>query len=64
MKRIRLMVDLDYDDERMHSTDAHAIDWFHKDILFGEGLLLHSNEIGDTVGEITVVASIHPPQEK
>lgn len=33
--------------------------WFENEILVGDGsLLLHSNEIGDTIGEIKKVSNI------
>jgi len=54
MRRIRLEIELEYDNEIMHNEDQEAIDWFYNKILIGEGgqLLLHSNEIGDTVGKV------------
>ena len=54
MKTIRLLIDLTYDDEIMHSDEDAAIAWFHDNVLKGE-LLLHSNEIGDEVGEVRVL---------
>jgi len=54
MKKIRMVVEIEYDDEVMHGTDEEAIDWFNNDILLGKKglLLLHSNEIGDQVGKV------------
>lgn len=54
MKKIKMIIELEYDDEIMHDTDQEAIDWFNKDILLGKKglLLLHSNEIGDHVGKV------------
>lgn len=54
MKKIRLEIELEYDEELMHNDDQEAIDWFHNDILIGENglLLLHSNEIGDGIGKV------------
>ena len=54
MKKIKLVIQLEYDDEIMHSNDKESIDWFHEDILIGAGgaLLLHSNEIGDCIGKV------------
>lgn len=58
MKKLRLMVELEYDDDLFHGDDAESIDWFYDNILFNrtkEGrLILHSNEIGDEVGTIIV----------
>ncbi len=54
MKTIRLQIELTYDDQSMHSFDRHGLQWF-TDILKGDSdLILHSNEIGDTVGEVRV----------
>lgn len=55
--KIKLLVELEYDARSMHGDDPEAIEWFHKDILKGtdELLILHSNELGDEVGTITVL---------
>ena len=53
-----MFVELEYDDEIMHGTDAEAVDWFYKDILGSKqknDLILHSNEIGDEIGTIKVL---------
>ena len=54
MKKLKLLIELEYDDEIMHEDNEDAIEWFFKDVL-GDGLLLHSNEIGDTIGEVKVL---------
>ena len=58
MKTITLEVELYYDDELHHSgdNDEEAKEWFFNEILFAndDSLFLHSNEIGDTIGTITV----------
>jgi len=60
MKKLTLEIELEYDDEIMHSDEQEAIDWFYNDILTAEpgNLFLHSNEIGDTIGEVTKVKII------
>ena len=58
MKTIKLLVELTYDEDLMHGEDPESIRWFRDEILMceiREGLLLHSNEIGDTVGSIRVL---------
>lgn len=54
MKKVKMIIELEYDDEIMHDKDQDAIDWFNNDILLGKKglLLLHSNEIGDHVGKV------------
>jgi hypothetical protein len=54
MKKIYLAIELEYDDEIMHGESKEDQDWFVNKILIGEEglLLLHSNEIGDSVGKV------------
>ena len=55
MKTIHLLISLTYDDEIMHDPDEAGKEWFFEEVLNGGGLFLHSNEIGDTVGEVKVL---------
>jgi hypothetical protein len=59
MKTIRLTVDLTYDEQIMHSDDPEDYAYFVENVLknskTGEQLILHSNYIGDEVGEIKVI---------
>ena len=63
MKTITLTVELTYDPDLIHGDDKEAIEWFENDILRQKAgpelLLLHSNEIGDTIGEIKVLDISH-----
>ena len=63
MKILRMTVELTYDDDMMHGVEQESIDWFENGILLnkigGEDLLLHSNEIGDTIGTIKVLDISH-----
>ena len=61
MKTIHLLISLTYDDELMHDDDERGRKWFDKDVL-GKGLYLHSNEIGDTVGEVKVLPMLGVPK--
>jgi len=57
--KIRLEVELDYDEDTMHDKDGDK--WFKENVLGGtgdEGLLLHSNYLGDEIGTITVLRVI------
>lgn len=57
MKKLQLVIELEYDDKLMHGDDEEAKDWFIKDVLYNDGtLILHSNEIGDQVGFVKVIA--------
>lgn len=53
----RFLVEVDYDPEIMHGNDPESIDWFYNKIMSGNGgkLLLHSNEIADIIGQVTVL---------
>lgn len=58
MKKIKMIVELNYDAKLMHGDDKESIDWFYKDILGSKrknDLILHSNKIGDEIGTIKVV---------
>lgn len=59
MAKIRLVIELDYDDSLMHSgdEDEDARNWFFGDILADGGRLsLSSGEIGDVIGSVKVVS--------
>jgi hypothetical protein len=55
--KIKMEIELDYDAGIMHDVDKEATEWFYNEILLGSGgdLRLHSNEIGDEVGKVTVL---------
>jgi len=61
MTKLRLEIELDYDMDLMHADDADGHAWFMS-ILKDPELYLHSNEIGDEIGHVTVVKVINPPQ--
>lgn len=54
MKKLRLEVILEYNDNIMHGDDKDAIEWFY-DFILGEELGVHSNHIGDIIGTIKVL---------
>ncbi len=56
--KIRMSIEVELDDN-VHNYDEEERLWYENEILLGNrSLLLHSNEIGDTVGEITSVKHI------
>lgn len=63
MKTITLTVELTYDPDLMHGDNQDDISWFENDILLQKAgpelLLLHSDYIGDTLGEIKVLSISH-----
>jgi hypothetical protein len=65
-----LEIELTYDDDVMHcgEVDQEAKAWFYQTLLFPQDrLILHSNDIGDEVGEVKVKsianASIERPMK-
>ncbi len=54
MAKLKLEIELNYDSEMMHGKDADAIEWFIERCIKGDHLLLHCNDLGDTVGEVKV----------
>jgi len=62
MAKIVMTVELDYDAEAMHGGDDEAKAWFFGEILHEEigELLLHSCNLGDTVGKVRVVSVAAP----
>jgi len=57
MRTLRLVIELDYDNELWHGDEEVAREWFRDEILGGP-LMLHSNEAGDEVGEVRVVSYV------
>ena len=54
MKKIKLLIELEYDDDVIHGDDPESIEWFKDEVLGGE-LVAWSNEIGDELGFIKVL---------
>jgi hypothetical protein len=60
MKKLRLLIELEYDDQTMHGEDEDSEIWFFEEVLLQKtsddsGLVLHSNLIGDEVGAVNVL---------
>lgn len=54
-KKIKLEIELTYDQESMHGDNKEAIKWFFEEILQQDLLILHSNEIGDEIGTVKII---------
>ena len=65
MKTLKMEIELTYDDDAMHGSEKDSLEWFFEQVMLEpkEPLLLHSNELGDTVGEVKVL-SISANDEK
>ena len=56
--RMKLTIEVELD-EAYFFTDEEEVMWFENEILVGDGtLVLYSNEIGDTIGEVKKVSNI------
>ena len=57
--KVLMTVELEYDADVVHRDDEEGKAWFFEEILSEEKglLLLHSNEIGATVGKIRVLSA-------
>jgi len=53
MRHLKIKATLSYDDKIVHGKDVDAIIWFFETIL-KEKLTVHSNEIGDEIGELQI----------
>lgn len=62
--KIKMLVELDYDGERMHGGTIEGSAWFFNDMLRDDVLTLHSNDIGETIGEIKVLKILSSIYEK
>ena len=59
MRKIKLHIELTYDDELMHGEDdPDAKDWFINTILKGDGLYLaERGEIDDEIGTVKILSN-------
>ena len=56
MKKLLLKIELTYNDKIMHENDKEGLRWFINDVLKSkDGLILHSNYIGDELGAVKVI---------
>ena len=54
--KLRLLIELDYEADIMHGDDQDAVRWFDESVLGpGSELYLHSQEIGDFIGAVSVL---------
>jgi len=56
VKKILLKIELTYNEKTMHEDGKEGFRWFVDQILRSrDGLILHSNFIGDELGEVKVI---------
>ncbi len=60
--KVQMLIELDYDADLMHGGDQESKAWFRNEIMGGKRgqLILHSNEIGDEIGEVRVITASWP----
>lgn len=57
--KVTMTIEVDINDHFIDLSENEQRLWFENEILVGDGsLLLHSNEIGDTLGTIKKVRNI------
>lgn len=57
--KVRMTVEVDLGDSFINYKDDEERMWAENEIFIGDGsLILHSNEIGDCVGEVTKVSNL------
>jgi len=55
---LKLTIEIKLDDKVYENSEDEKL-WMENEILVGDGtLLLHSNEIGDTIGEVKKVYNV------
>lgn len=55
-QKVKLTITVELTD---YELDNEEKEWYKKDILIsGDGLILHSNEIGDSLGQILKVENV------
>ena len=54
MAKLKLTIELDYDDKMMHGDDEEAREWFFG-IIKNDELYLVSEEMGDNIGTVKVI---------
>jgi hypothetical protein len=56
--KIKMTIEVEVEDT-FNFTDEEEKMWFENEVLIGDGtLMLHSNEIGDTVGIVKKVSNV------
>jgi hypothetical protein len=56
--RIKMTIEVEIEDS-FNSMDEEEKMWFENEVLIGDGtLMLHSNEIGDTIGIVKKVSNV------
>lgn len=57
MTTVKMEIELSYDETMVHGDDEQSKQWFFGHILNGNTgeLMLHSNDIGDTIGSVKVI---------
>jgi len=57
--KIKMTIEVEVEDGFLNFSDEDEKIWFENEVLIGDGtLMLHSNEIGDTIGVIKKVSNI------
>jgi hypothetical protein len=55
MKTLKLLIELEYDDDLMHGADKAATEWFNNEVLKGNLFLDERGELDDTIGTVKIL---------
>lgn len=60
MRKVKLTITIEVDEQMFGLEDKEGVDWFFNEVLSDQGILsLHSNDIGDTIGDVINVEKVH-----
>ncbi len=54
MRTVTMTIELELDEDMMYGNDKESKAWFF-DVVLKESLYLHSEEIGDNIGRVSVI---------
>lgn len=62
MRKIKMEIELEYNQITLHGDDADSIKWFYDDVLSkqADDLSLYSEDIGDLVGKVKILRRENP----
>lgn len=56
MKRLKMQIELSYDEDLMYGDDVDGKEWFFHQLNMIDNLWLFSSDIGDELGDVKVIS--------
>ena len=56
MKRLKMQIELSYDEDLMYGDDVDGKEWFFHQLNMIDNLWLFASDIGDEVGTVKVIS--------